>query len=156
MKITLLTVGKTEVDWVRKGLDLYSARLSHYAKFSLEEIPDVKNAATLPKVDLKKKEGEKILEKVKSSDFMVVLDEHGREFRSVEFAKWMEDKMNVGRDMVFVVGGAFGFSDEVYSRADFKMSLSQMTFSHQMVRVLFAEQIYRAFTIIKGEPYHNE
>jgi len=156
VKITLLTVGKTEVDWVRKGLDLYSARLSHYAKFSLEEIPDVKNAATLPKVDLKKKEGEKILEKVKSSDFMVVLDEHGREFRSVEFAKWMEDKMNVGRDMVFVVGGAFGFSDEVYSRADFKMSLSQMTFSHQMVRVLFAEQIYRAFTIIKGEPYHNE
>jgi len=156
VKITLLTVGKTEVDWVRKGLDLYSARLPHYAKFSLEEIPDVKNAATLPKVDLKKKEGEKILEKVKSSDFMVVLDEHGREFRSVEFAKWMEDKMNVGRDMVFVVGGAFGFSDEVYSRADFKMSLSQMTFSHQMVRVLFAEQIYRAFTIIKGEPYHNE
>lgn len=157
MKITLLTVGKTDVKWVKEGLDLYVSRLSHYAPFQVREIPELKNVSALDKEQIKVKEGELILKSLSPSDEVVLLDEGGRELRSVEFASWLEERFSRGsRDIVFVIGGAYGFSKEVYARADSKLSLSKMTFSHQMVRTIFAEQLYRAFTIMRGEPYHHE
>ena len=157
MKISLITVGRTDIAWVRQGLDMYVSRLKHYAPFELVEIPELKNVSSLTRDQIKSREGELILKNVKNSDDLVLLDEHGREFRSIEFAKYLEDKMiSSGKDVVFVVGGAYGFSPDVYSRANGKVSLSKMTFSHQIVRTIFAEQLYRAFTIIKGEPYHHE
>lgn len=157
MKVTLLTVGRTDVQWVRDGLELYSSRLTHYVPFSVVEIPELKGVSSLSKEQIKTREGELILKNVHSSDEVVLLDERGREYRSVEFAAMLQGRMSrSGRDMVFVIGGAYGFSQAVYDRADALMSLSRMTFSHQMVRTIFAEQLYRAFTIIKGEPYHHE
>lgn len=157
MKITLLTVGKTDIRWVREGLEIYISRLKHYIPFSLTEIPELKNASSLSKYQIKAREGELILKSIKPSDEVILLDEHGKEYTSMEWARNMEKRMSgSGRDMVFVIGGAYGFSDDVYSRCDGKVSLSKMTFSHQMVRTIFAEQLYRAFTIIKGEPYHHE
>ena len=157
MKITLLTVGRTDVEWVRKGLDLYVSRLRHYVPFSLIEIPELKNVSALAREQIKQKEGELVLKALKPSDCVILLDERGREYRSIEFSAMLEDRMSRGgRDLVFVVGGAYGFSDAVYSRSDEKISLSKMTFSHQMVRTIFAEQLYRAFTIIRGESYHHE
>ena len=155
MKITLLTVGKTDVRWVREGLELYVSRLSHYVRFSLKEIPELKNVSAFTKEQIKEKEGDLILSSLAPGDFVVLLDERGRKYRSVEFADFIRERLNRGADMVFVVGGAYGFSQKVYSRADSMMSLSDMTFSHQMVRTIFAEQLYRAFTIIRGEPYHH-
>ena len=157
MKITLLTVGKTDIRWVREGLEIYISRLKHYIPFSLAEIPELKNASSLSKDQIKAREGELILKSIKPSDEVILLDEHGKEYTSMEWARNMEKRMSgSGRDMVFVIGGAYGFSDDVYSRCDGKVSLSKMTFSHQMVRTIFAEQLYRAFTIIRGEPYHHE
>ena len=157
MKITLLTVGKTDVKWVGDGLDLYVSRLVHYVPFQVREIPELKNVSALDKVQIKSREGALILKSLRPSDEVVLLDEGGREFRSVDFAAWLEERMSRGsRDLVFVVGGAYGFSPEVYARADSRLSLSKMTFSHQMVRTIFAEQLYRAFTIMRGEPYHHE
>lgn len=156
MKITLLTVGKTDVRWVREGLELYASRLSHYVKFAIKEIPELKNVSAFTREQIKEKEGELILSSLASGDFVILLDERGSQYRSVEFADFIRERLNRGADMVFVVGGAYGFSQEVYSRAGSMMSLSNMTFSHQMVRTIFAEQLYRAFTIIKGEPYHHE
>lgn len=157
MKITLLTVGKTDIRWVREGLEIYISRLKHYIPFSLTEIPEMKNASSLSKDQIKAREGELILKSIKPSDEVILLDEHGKEYTSMEWARNMEKRMSgSGRDMVFVIGGAYGFSDDVYSRCDGKVSLSKMTFSHQMVRTIFAEQLYRAFTIIRGEPYHHE
>ena len=157
MKITLLTVGRTDVEWVRKGLDLYVSRLRHYVPFSLIEIPELKNVSALAREQIKQKEGELVLKALKPSDCVILLDERGREYRSIEFSAMLEDRMSRGgRDLVFVVGGAYGFSDAVYSRSDEKIALSKMTFSHQMGRTIFAEQLYRAFTIMKGEPYHHE
>lgn len=157
MKITLLTVGRTDVKWVREGLELYVSRLTHYFPFALDEIPELKNVSALTKDQIKEKEGELILKKIKPQDDVIILDEHGREYRSVEFAALLEEKISRGgHDMVFVIGGAYGFSKGVYDRANAKMSLSKMTFSHQMVRAIFTEQLYRAFTIVRGEPYHHE
>lgn len=157
MKLTLLTVGKTDIKWVKEGLDMYSSRLSHYVPFRLVEIPELKNVSALTKEQIKEKEGALILKNLKASDELVLLDEKGDEYRSIEFASMIQAKMSQsGRDMVFVIGGAYGFSSEVYKRCDKKISLSRMTFSHQIVRTIFAEQLYRAFTIIKGEPYHHE
>lgn len=157
MKITLLTVGKTDVRWVRDGLELYSSRLMHYIPFQVVEIPELKNVSALTREQIKQKEGESVLKVLRLSDEVILLDEHGREFSSVEFARNIEDRIaRGGRDLVFVIGGAYGFSKDVYDRASMKISLSRMTFSHQMVRTIFAEQLYRAFTIIKGEPYHHE
>ena len=156
MKIVLLTVGKTDVPWVKAGLDMYSERLAHYVRFELKEIPELKNAGALSEAQIKEKEGALILKAAGSSE-IILLDEHGREFRSVEFADELRKRLNRGgRDLVYVVGGAYGFSDEVYAAASSSISLSKMTFSHQMVRTIFAEQLYRAFTIMKGEPYHHE
>jgi 23S rRNA (pseudouridine1915-N3)-methyltransferase len=157
MKITLLTVGKTDKAWVRQGLDIYVSRLKHYVPFSVVEIPELKNVSALTKDQIKVREGELILKNIKPSDDLILLDERGKEYTSLELAKVIQDKMTyAGKDIVYVIGGAYGFSDAVYRRADSKVSLSRMTFSHQMVRAIFAEQIYRAFTIIKGEPYHHE
>ncbi|MCR5018296.1 MAG: 23S rRNA (pseudouridine(1915)-N(3))-methyltransferase RlmH [Bacteroidales bacterium] len=157
MNMTLLAVGKTDVSWVKEGLELYVSRLRRYVPFKLEEIPHLKNAAALSEAVIKEKEGEIIMSKLRPADYVVLLDEHGKEYRSVEFAQKLETLMSrSSRDIVFVIGGAYGFSEAVYSRADEKLSLSKMTFSHQMVRTVFAEQLYRAFTIIKGEPYHHE
>lgn len=157
MKITLLTVGKTDRDWVKQGLDIYVSRLKHYIPFSIVEIPELKNVSSLSKDQIKTREGELILKSIRPTDDVILMDEHGREYSSVEFAKVLQEKISyIGKDMVFVIGGAYGFSQEVYSRANSKISLSRMTFSHQMVRAIFAEQLYRAFTIMKGEPYHHE
>ena len=157
MKISLITVGKTDVKWVREGLDLYVSRLSHYVPFTLDEIPELKNAASLSRSQVKEKEGELVLRRIKDADEVILLDERGREMRSVELAAFLEEKISRGgRDLVFVIGGAYGFSDRVYGRADAKLSLSRMTFSHQMIRLMAIEQIYRAMTILRGEPYHHE
>ena len=157
MKITLLTVGKTDIGWVREGLETYASRISHYVPFALDEIPELKKASALSREQIKEKEGDAILARLRPSDEVVLLDEKGRQYRSVEFAAWLEGKMSRGgKDLVFVVGGAYGFPQKVYDRADGLLSLSKMTFSHQMVRTVFAEQLYRAFTILKGEPYHHE
>lgn len=157
MKITLLTVGKTDRDWVRQGLEIYLSRLRHYINFSIVEIPELKNVSAFTKDQIKIKEGTLILKNIRPDDEVILLDEHGREFRSVELASFLRERTDyASRDMVFVIGGAYGFSQEVYQRANSKISLSKMTFSHQMVRAIFAEQLYRAFTIIRGEPYHHE
>lgn len=157
MKITLLTVGKTDKDWVKQGMDIYVSRLKHYIPFSVVEIPELKNVSSLTKEQIKVREGELILKNIRPADDMILLDERGKEFSSVEFAKVIQDKITyAGKDIVYVIGGAYGFSDAVYQRANSKISLSRMTFSHQMVRAIFIEQVYRAFTIMKGEPYHHE
>jgi 23S rRNA (pseudouridine1915-N3)-methyltransferase len=157
MKITLLTVGKTDKDWVRQGLDIYVSRLTHYIPFNIIEIPELKKVSALTKEQIKVREGELILKNIRPGDDVILLDEKGKEFSSVEFAKTLQDKISyVGKDIVFIIGGAYGFSEAVYKRADSKISLSRMTFSHQMVRAIFTEQLYRAFTIMKGEPYHHE
>jgi len=156
MKITLLTVGKTDVSWVKSGLELYSARIAHYLPFAVQEIPELKNVSSLSREQIKDREGQLILKAVGAAE-LVLLDEHGKEYRSIEFAEALNKRLlQGGKDIVFCVGGAYGFSEDVYKRASGKISLSKMTFSHQMVRTIFAEQLYRALTIIKGEPYHHE
>jgi 23S rRNA (pseudouridine1915-N3)-methyltransferase len=157
MKITLLTVGKTDKDWVKQGIDIYASRMKHYFPFSIVEISELKNASSLSQEQIKTKEGELILKNLKPSDDVILLDERGREFSSMEFAKVLQDKISYnGKDIVFVIGGAYGFAETVKQRSNSKISLSRMTFSHQMVRAIFVEQLYRAFTIMKGEPYHHE
>ena len=157
MNLTLLTVGKTDIGWVREGLDLYVSRLRHYVPFTVTEIPELKKVSALSEAQIKEKEGELILKQVGPADILVLLDERGRQYRSMEFARWLEKQLSQGgRSLVFAIGGAYGFSSAVYERANGLLSLSPMTFSHQMVRTIFAEQLYRAFTILKGEPYHHE
>lgn len=157
MNLSLLTVGKTDIGWVREGLDVYMSRLRHYVPFAVTEIPELKKVSALTEAQIKEKEGELILKQVGPADILILLDEHGAQYRSVEFARWLEKQLSQGgRNLVFVIGGAYGFSPAVYERANGKIALSQMTFSHQMVRTIFAEQLYRAFTILKGEPYHHE
>ena len=157
MKITLLTVGKTDKDWVKQGIDIYASRMKHYFPFTIVEIPELKNASSLSQEQIKTKEGELILKNIKPTDDVILLDERGKEFSSMEFAKTLQDKISyTGKDSVFVIGGAYGFAEAVRQRSNSKISLSRMTFSHQMVRAIFVEQLYRAFTIMKGEPYHHE
>ena len=156
MKITLLVVGKTTSAQVESLIQEYQKRLTHYLPFALQVIPELKNTKALTPDQQKQAEGELILRAVAQSADLVLLDEHGKEFRSIEFADYIQKKMSSGRDVVFVVGGPYGFSDAVYQRANGKISLSKMTFSHQMVRLFFVEQIYRAMTILRGEPYHHE
>ena len=157
MKISLITVGKTDIPWVRDGLEMYVSRLGHYVPFSVKEIPELKGVSALSREQIKQREGELILRQLTPSDEVVLLDEHGREYRSLEFADWLGGRLaRSGRELGFVLGGAYGCSDAVYARADGKLSRSMMTFSHQLVRTIFAEQLYRAFTILRGEPYHHE
>lgn len=156
MKITLLTMGKTDIPWVADGLRMYASRLVHYVPFSVKELPELKGTSSLSPDQIKSREGALLLAAVKPSDTVILLDEHGEEFTSLQFAARVQKYLNAGKDVVFVVGGAYGFAPEVYSRASGKLSLSRMICSHQLVRTVFAEQLYRAFTIIRSEPYHNE
>lgn len=156
MKTELILVSKTTDKHLAAGINDYMERIGHYMPFGITVIPDLKNTKSLSEEQQKNREGELILQKLQPSDTVVLLDEHGKEFRSIEFADWLQKKQNTVRRLVFVIGGPYGFSEEVYARANEQLSLSKMTFSHQMVRLLFVEQIYRACTIIKGEPYHHE
>ncbi len=156
MKTELILVGKTNNKNFQAGIDDYVGRIGHYMPFSVTVIPELKNTKALSEEQQKEREGEQILKLLQPSDTLVLLDEHGLEFRSVEFAAWIEKKQQTVRRLVFCIGGPYGFANAVYDRADDKISLSRMTFSHQMVRLVFTEVIYRACTIIKGEPYHHE
>ncbi len=149
-------VGKTVNKHFVAGINDYTERICHYMPFSITTIPELKNTKNLSEEQQKEREGELILKLVQPSDIMILLDEHGLELRSTEFAKWMEKKQQTARRLLFVIGGPYGFSQAIYNRANDKLSLSKMTFSHQMVRLIFTEQLYRACTIIKGEPYHHE
>ena len=156
MKVTLLVVGKTTDVHIETLIQEYQKRLAHYIPFALQVIPELKNTKALTVEQQKQAEGELILRATTPATDLILLDEHGKEFRSIEFADYIQKRMSSGRDVVFVVGGPYGFSDMVYQRANGKISLSKMTFSHQMVRLFFVEQIYRAMTILRGEPYHHE
>ncbi|MCD8202330.1 MAG: 23S rRNA (pseudouridine(1915)-N(3))-methyltransferase RlmH [Prevotella sp.] len=156
MKVTLLLVGKTHDKIYSEGIADYANRINHYLPFDVKVIPELKNSGSLSEKQQKEKEGEQILKNNDDKSNVVLLDEHGKEYRSVEFASWLANKQQSTRQLVFVVGGPYGFSQDVYDRADRKISLSRMTFSHQLVRLVFVEQLYRACTIIKGEPYHHE
>ena len=156
MKTKLIVVGKTVDKNIIKGIEDYVGRIGHYMPFEIIVIPELKNTKKLSTASQKDMEGELILKQLHPSDTVVLLDEHGKEYRSIEFASWIEKQQQTARTLVFVVGGPYGFSDAVYARSNSKLSLSKMTFSHQMIRLLFVEQIYRACTIIKGEPYHHE
>lgn len=157
MKIELKVVGKTAFDYLKTGIAIYEKRLKRYCDFSIAVIPDIKNAKNLSKAQIKEKEGAAILKKIDKSPFVILLDDKGKMFTSKEFSAYLEDKlMPSGKNIIFIVGGAYGFSESVYARANAKLSLSKMTFSHQMVRLFFVEQLYRAYSIIKNEPYHHE
>lgn len=156
MKTILIQVGKTVNKHFIAGISDYTERISHYMPFEIITIPELKNTKSLNEAQQKEREGEMILRALQPSDTVVLLDEHGAEYRSVEFATWLQHQQQTARRLVFVIGGPYGFCDDVYARANQKVSLSKMTFSHQMIRLIFTEQIYRACTIIKGEPYHHE
>jgi 23S rRNA (pseudouridine1915-N3)-methyltransferase len=156
MKIILLQTGKTEEKYLTVKIAEYSQRIAHYNSFEIQEVPAIKQTKSFDQELIKKKEGELILKKISSSDMVVLLDERGKQFSSTEFADFLRNKMNGGtKNLVFVIGGAYGFSDEVYQRANHTISLSKMTFSHQMVRLFFVEQVYRAYNIISGGKYHH-
>ena len=156
MKIELIQVGKTVNRIFVDGINEYLGRIKHYVPFSITTIPEIKNTKSLSESQQKNLEASFILKQIQAQDTVVLLDEHGKEFRSVEFAAWLEKQQQVARRLVFVIGGPYGFAESVYERANSKISLSKMTFSHQMVRMIFCEQLYRACTIIQGEPYHHE
>jgi len=157
MKIKLIVVGKTDHRNLISLIEDYTQRLKFYIPFEMEIIPDIKRAKNMSEANLKKAEGDAILKQITPADDVILLDEKGKSFSSVGFSKFLQKKMNSGlKTLVFVIGGPYGFSDEVYNRANGKLSLSSMTFSHQMVRLFFVEQLYRAFTILRNEPYHHE
>jgi 23S rRNA (pseudouridine1915-N3)-methyltransferase len=157
MNIKLLAIGKTDNKNLQSLIDEYTKRLGFYVKFDLEIIPDIKNVKNLSEAQQKEKEGELILSKLTPTDQLILLDENGKEFSSLGFSEFLQKKMNAGiKTLVFVIGGPYGFSESVYKAAHGKVSLSQMTFSHQMVRLFVIEQIYRSFTILRNEPYHHQ
>ena len=156
MKTLLLQVGKTVNKHFVAGINDYAERISHYMPFDIVTIPELRNTKNLTEEQQKSAEGELILKQLQPTDHVVLLDEHGHEHRSIELARWLEQKQQTVRRLVFVIGGPYGFSPAVYQRANEQLSLSRLTFSHQMIRLVFTEQLYRACTIIKGEPYHHE
>ncbi|UZH54561.1 23S rRNA (pseudouridine(1915)-N(3))-methyltransferase RlmH [Salinimicrobium tongyeongense] len=157
MTIKLLTIGKTDDKALQNLIDTYVNRLGHYNRFEFEIIPDLKKTKNLSVDQQKTAEGKLILEKVTTSDVVVLLDENGKQFTSEAFSEYIQKRLNSGmKQLMFVIGGPYGFSEEVYARADAKISLSKMTFSHQMVRLFFVEQLYRAFSILRNEPYHHK
>ena len=157
MTIKLITIGKTDSKELESMISKYVDRLKHYIKFELIVIPDIKNTKNLSVQEQKRKEGEAILKLLVPADFVVLLDENGKQFSSMEFSQVLQKRMNSGiKNLYFIIGGPYGFSSEVYERANQKISLSKMTFSHQMVRLFVIEQLYRAFTILKNEPYHHQ
>ena len=157
MKVEFWVIGKTSFDYLDKGNDIYLNRIKHYVPFKMEVIPDIKNRKKLSSDQIKTKEGETILSKLNSGDFLILMDERGKQRNSSEFSEYLQNMLQLSyKRLIFLIGGAYGFSDAVYERSNAKMSLSKMTFSHQMVRVIFLEQFYRALTIMKNEPYHHE
>ena len=157
MQIELIVVGKTDSKEVSALVEMYQKRINHYCRFSMTVLPDLRNTKSLTPQQQNQREGERILAQLTESDYVVLLDERGAAFRSVDFAEWMRKRMVSGlKRLVFVIGGPYGFSAEVYKRANQQLSLSKMTFSHQIVRAIFTEQIYRVFTILNNEPYHHE
>lgn len=156
MNIKLLVISKTDIPYLQEGIEVYVKRLKHYVNFELEVIPALRDQKGASPDEIKEREAALLLKRLEGVDRIVLLDEHGKEYTSEGFSEYMQKQMNAGvRTLAFVVGGAFGFAPEVYAAATDKLSLSQMTFNHQMVRLFFAEQLYRAFTILRHEPYHN-
>ena len=157
MKITLLAIGKTNAKYLQEGIEQYTKRLSHYIPFELKILPDVKTTKALTTDKQKEMEGQMFLNTIQSGDVVVLLDERGKEMTSRDFSVYIDKKMvTVAKNLIFVIGGPYGFSAEMYNRANEKLSLSKMTFSHEMIRLFFIEQIYRAMTILKGDPYHHD
>lgn len=157
MKIKLLQIGKTNDEYLLRGIDEYSVRIKNYVPFEIETIPYLKNSNSFSPELVKQKEGELILQKIKKEDILILLDENGKTHSSKGFATFLQQQMNTGnKQLTFLIGGAYGFSSDVYERANGKISLSSMTFSHQIIRILFIEQLYRGFTIIHHHPYHHE
>lgn len=157
MKISLITIGKTDQEYLKKGISEYIKRLKHYTRFEIKEVPALKKTGNMPPEIVKQKEADLLLKHLDKTDCLVLLDEKGKEFSSVAFSGFIQKQLNAGtRELAFVVGGAWGFHETLIGRSQHTVSLSKMTFSHQMVRLFFVEQLYRAFTILKGEGYHNE
>ena len=157
MKIELAVIGKTSIGYLKQGIDEYIKRLKHYVPFEIKYIDDIKNTKNISEDQQKRTEGAKILSLLDKSDFVVLLDEHGKEYTSMQYSSYIQTRMLSGvKKVVFVIGGPYGFSQEVYDRANDKISFSKMTFNHEMIRLIFTEQLYRAYTIINHEPYHHE
>ena len=157
MQIKLIAIGKTDDKQLLQLIEQYQKRLKHYVKFQLDIIPDIKNVKNLSEKQQKEKEGELILKKISATDVLILLDENGKQYSSIEFSGYLQKKMNTGiKQLVFVIGGPYGFSEAIYQKSKEKISLSKMTFSHQMIRLFIVEQIYRGFTILKNEPYHHQ
>lgn len=157
MQIKIITVGKTDHPAIQQLIKEYEGRLAHYIRFEFEVIPDLKNTKSLSELVQKEKEGELLLKKIQPSDELILLDERGKTYSSIEFSEFLQKKMNGGlKQLIFVIGGPYGFSNAVYQRANGQISISKMTLSHQMIRPFFIEQLYRAFTILRNEPYHHE
>lgn len=157
MKIELAVIGKTSIGYLKQGIDEYIKRLKHYVPFEIKYIDDIKNTKNISEDQQKRTEGAKILSLLDKSDFVVLLDEHGKEYTSLQYSSYIQKRMLSGaKKLVFVIGGPYGFSQEVYDRANDKISFSKMTFNHEMIRLIFTEQLYRAYTIINHEPYHHE
>lgn len=157
MKIELAVIGKTSIGYLKQGIDEYIKRLKHYVPFEIKYIDDIKNTKNISEDQQKRTEGAKILSLLDKSDFVVLLDEHGKEYTSMQYSSYIQKRMLSGaKKVVFVIGGSYGFSQEVYDRANDKISFSKMTFNHEMIRLIFMEQLYRAYTIINHEPYHHE
>ncbi len=155
MRITLMESGKTRDPFIREGVELFRKRVVHYVPFRIETVPDLKNTKNLNMKEVQNQEGALMLKRIRPGDFLVLLDERGREHDSISFAEYLNTLEGRVNHLVFVIGGPYGFSEDMYQRADAKLSLSKLTFSHQLVRVIFMEQLYRAYTILKGEPYHH-
>jgi len=157
MKLALLQTGKTDEAYIRDAVAVYEKRIAKYARFEMITLPDIRNARNMPASVLKEKEGEQMLNIIRPDDMVILLDDKGREYTTIELASFLKDRlMSSKKRILFVVGGAWGFDDKIYERADHKLSLSRLTFSHQLVRLLFAEQLYRVLTVIAGDPYHHE
>lgn len=157
MKVKLIVIGKTEEAYLKEGMENYQNRIKHYLNFDMVVIPGLKNIKNLNIEQQKQKEGEQILNTLNENDLVILLDEKGKNFSSLEFSSVMQSHMNAGiKQLVFIIGGPYGFSEKIYQRANSRLSFSKMTFSHQMIRLFFMEQLYRAMTILKGEGYHNE
>jgi 23S rRNA (pseudouridine1915-N3)-methyltransferase len=155
MRITLVESGKTRDPFIREGVELFRQRLVRYVPFKIDTLPDLKNTRSMTMKEVQEKEGEMIIKRIKTGDYVILLDERGEEYNSISFAEYLNGLERQVNQVLFVIGGPYGFSQQVYDRSDTRLSLSKMTFSHQLVRVVFLEQLYRAFTILKGEPYHH-
>jgi 23S rRNA (pseudouridine1915-N3)-methyltransferase len=155
MRITLIESGKTRDPFIREGVEQFRKRVVHYVPFGIETIPDLKNTRNLTMKEVQNQEAALMLKRIKPADYLVLLDERGQEHTSISFAEYLNSLEGKVKQLVFVIGGPYGFSEEVYRRANAKLSLSKLTFSHQLVRVIFMEQLYRAYTLLKGDPYHH-